>query len=349
MSAIYVSTAILYSSLSKPTMSLQSALVDAQTEATTGQHAHLGLYLGAQAGFERSLTNQVAHLDGFKNTNVVVSARLDAAQAALDSVRSSAQSTLTALVSQVGTGVSSGSLASLGADGLASLTSAANTSAAGQYVFAGENAQTAPLSDYTTQPTSSAKAAIIAAFQSTFGFPPTDPQASTVSPSAMRFFLTQGFNAEFEGAGWASNWSTASASNPDIQVSPDSAISVPTSTNSSAFRSLAQAYTMIAEFGGASFGSDTRSVVASVASTLIAKGMAAAVSDEANIGSAQNRVVEANDQIARQTTLISQQIGKLDEVDINKVSVTINTLTTQIQTAYSLTARLKTLNLAQYI
>ena len=106
---------------------------------------------------------------------------------------------------------------------------------------------------------------------------------------------------------------------------------------------------MLADFGGPPFSADARGAVANVASSLIATGMTAAVSDEANVGVAQKRLEQANQQLDQQTTMISQQIGKLDDVDLNKVSVTINTLTTQLQTAYSLTARLKTLNLAQYV
>lgn len=330
-------------------MSLQSELVDAQNEAVTGQHARLGLYLGSRAGFDLSLKNQVAELDGFKTSNAIVSARLDSIQSALDVIHSSAQAALSSITSLIGAGGGQSSFESLGTDALAALTAAANSSAAGQYVFAGENAQTPPLQDYSAAPVSSAKAAIDAAFRSAFGFALGDPQAANISESEMQSFLDGSFHAEFAGAGWNGNWSNAGAVNPTVRVSPDAAVDSATSTNADAFKSLAAGYVALAEFGKAPFSSAVRETAVRAAAGMIARGMTYVVHEQAAVGIAQKRVEQADQHIAQQSAMLSTQIGSLDDVDMNEVSVKINMLTTQIQTSYSLTARLRALNLTQYI
>ena len=48
-------------------------------------------------------------------------------------------------------------------------------------------------------------------------------------------------------------------------------------------------------------------------------------------------------------TILQTQIGNLDNVNAQAVAVQLNTLTTQLQTAYQLTAQLQKLSLAQYL
>ena len=48
-------------------------------------------------------------------------------------------------------------------------------------------------------------------------------------------------------------------------------------------------------------------------------------------------------------TILQTQIGNLDNVDASTVAAQLNTLTTQLQTAYQLTAQLQKLSLAQYL
>ena len=48
-------------------------------------------------------------------------------------------------------------------------------------------------------------------------------------------------------------------------------------------------------------------------------------------------------------TLLQTQIGKLDNVDAASVATQLSTLSTQLQTAYQLTAQMQKLSLAQYL
>lgn len=48
-------------------------------------------------------------------------------------------------------------------------------------------------------------------------------------------------------------------------------------------------------------------------------------------------------------TIPQTQVGNLDYVDANSAATQLNTLTTQIETAYQITAKLQKLSLAQYL
>ncbi len=48
-------------------------------------------------------------------------------------------------------------------------------------------------------------------------------------------------------------------------------------------------------------------------------------------------------------TILQTQIGNLDNVNAQSVATQLNTLSTQLQTAYELTAQLQKLSLAQYL
>jgi flagellar hook-associated protein 3 FlgL len=53
--------------------------------------------------------------------------------------------------------------------------------------------------------------------------------------------------------------------------------------------------------------------------------------------------------MSNQLTILQTQIGNLDNVDSSTVATQINSLQTQLETAYELTAQLQKLSLAQYL
>ena len=83
MSANFVSSQALATSLVLPVMQAQSSLTTAMTEESTGQYADLGLQLGEQSGYELSLKEQVGQLQTLTSNNSIVSTSLSTAQSAL--------------------------------------------------------------------------------------------------------------------------------------------------------------------------------------------------------------------------------------------------------------------------
>ena len=180
MTTAFVSTSYLGTALLPSIAQTQSQLTALEVKSSTGQYADLGLQLGDQSGYELSLKNQNELLQTLTSGNGLVTTSLKTSQAALNSIRSGAQSVVQSLTSWTWTEVNSGAtLQSLGANALQSLTAMTNATSNGQYVFGGIDSSVAPMADYFSSTTSAAKTAIDAAFQTAFGCLPTDAAAST--------------------------------------------------------------------------------------------------------------------------------------------------------------------------
>jgi flagellar hook-associated protein 3 FlgL len=349
MSASFVSTQYLASSLVLPVQQAQAQLATATTEESTGQYADLGLQLGDQSGYELSLREQVQQLQTLTAGNSVVATNLSTAQDALSSISSSAQTTAQDLATWTASANSGAELQTMGQTALQELTSSANATSGDVYVFGGINSSTAPLADYFSSPTSAAKTAVDQAFQTAFGCLPTDAAAANITASQMQSFLEGPFAALFSGSNWTTDWSSASSTNTSAEIAPGETVTTSTNANTPAFQSLSEAYTMLAAFGGSQLSSSAQQAVASAATSLITQGENALTDTQATLGVTQSQVSDANSAMSAQLTLIQQQVDGLDDVDQNATWAKITALTDQIQMAYELTARLQQLNLAQYL
>jgi flagellar hook-associated protein 3 FlgL len=347
--ANFVSSQFLANSLVAPITQAQSSLATAMTEESTGQYADLGLQLGEQSGYELSLKEQVGFLQTLTSGNSLAATSLSTAQNALSAISSEAQTTLANLASFTPTSGSGTSMQLAGQTALQSLIASANATSGDQYVFGGINSGVAPMADYYSTPASAAKTAIDQAFQTAFGVLPSDPAAANISASAMQSFLDGPFAALFQGVPWSSDWSSASSTNRSAEIAPGRTVTTSTNVNQAGFQELVQAYAMLSEFGGSGLNGAAQQAVVTSASSLISEGMVSITNVQANLGSAQSAINDANDEMSSQLTILQGQVGKLDDADAGATAAQINSLTNQIQMAYELTSRLQQLNLAQYL
>jgi flagellar hook-associated protein 3 FlgL len=345
MSATFVSTSYLGTALLPTIAQTQSSLANLEVESSTGQYADLGLQLGDQSGYELSLKNQNDLLQTLTTGNSIVTTNLTTAQDALNSVLTEAQDAASSLTAWTSGAANAGeTLQNLGVNALQSLIATTNTTSNGQYVFGGVNSSVAPMADYST-----AQNTIETAFQNYFGFAPTDAAAADVTASQMQTFLTGTFAALFSGSSWTSNWSSASSANQTAQIAPGETIDVSSNANQAGFQQLTEAYAMLAGFGGSQLSSAAQQAVATTATSLVTQGVSSITATEAGVGASLRRVTDANSSMSSQMTILETQIGNLDNVDTSAVATQLNTLSTQLQTAYELTAQLQKLSLAQYL
>jgi flagellar hook-associated protein 3 FlgL len=349
MAANFVSSQFLANSLVRPVMQAQSSLATAMTEESTGQYANLGLELGEQSGYELSLKEQVGLLQTLTANNSLVSTGLSTAQSALSAISSSAQTTLNDLTTWTPGANSGASLQNIGQSALQSLIASANATSGDQYVFGGINSAVAPMADYYSTPASAAKTAVDNAFQTAFGVLPSDPAAANISASAIQSFLSGPFAALFQDPSWSSDWSSASSANASAELAPGQTVATSTNANQPGFQDLAQAYAMLSEFGGSELSGAAEQAVATASSSLVSRGINSMTDVQAELGSTQSAVTNANGSMSSQLAILEQEIGSLDDVNANTTAVQINSLTNQIQMAYELTSRLQALNLAQYL
>jgi flagellar hook-associated protein 3 FlgL len=163
------------------------------------------------------------------------------------------------------------------------------------------------------------------------------------------FLASPAFTSQFQGAAWASNWSSASSVNISSNISPTETIDTSTNANQPAFQEMAQAYAMLNEFTGSSINSSAMQSVVNSASTLINQAMTSLTTTEATVGAAQTRVTDADDNMSAQMNILQTQISNLDSVNAYQTATQVNSLSTQIQTAYALTAQLQQLSLVKYL
>jgi flagellar hook-associated protein 3 FlgL len=350
MAASMVSTYSLGSAMLSSMARAQNQLTQLTAESSSGQYADLGLQLGDQSGYELSLRNQTNLLQSLTTANNLTVTNLKTAQAALDAIRTTAESTVKTLTSTTaGSSGAATTLQSTGTDALQSLISATNTTSNGQYVFAGDNSGVAPMADYFSSTTSAAKNAIDTAFVNTFGYAPTSSRASEISASDMQSFITGTLDPLFSGSNWTDDWSSASSTDVTTQIAPGESATTSTNANQAGFQQLAEGYAMLAEFGGSSLSTAAQQTLITSASSLINQGISSLTTTEATLGAAQTQVTDASTSMSNQLTILQTQVGNLDNVDTSAVAVQLNSLSTQLETAYQLTAQLQKLSLAQYL
>ena len=343
-----ISSSTISTILQNTVTRLQLQLTTTSSESSTGLLADIGFSLGAKAGQDVALHQQMADLSALTSSNAVVTAQLGTASAALTSLRGVTQTTLEQIIqNQSETPGSNGALAlqQTAAGALSSFTSLMNTSVGGVYVFRGINsgaAQSVPAAgDLQT--------AVETAFQTTFGFPVTSASVSTITGAAMTSFLSSSqFTDVFSGAQWA-NWSLASDTATSNRIGANQTTTTAISANQPAFQSTAQALTMISAFGALNLSSDAAAALMTSAQKAISAGNNGLIQAGAAVGTMQNQVTQANSAISLQQSILTGQIDANETVNSYDVASQVSALTTQLQTAYALTAQIAKLSLVNFL
>ena len=344
----YISTQSVASSLRQSILRMQSELTAGEKEIATGNHADVGLYLGARTGESTSLQAEVSLLQAISNTNQTASTRLSTTDAILAGLQTSAQDLLNALVEGDGSTSNANTIQETGQSDLRALIASLNATLNGDYIFAGTNTGNRPIADYYA-PAAANKAAVDAAFLAAFGFPQTSSSVSTITGASMQNFLDAEFAPLFQGSAWPATWSSASSETLTNDISRHDSASTSVSANNVAFQQLAQAYTMIADLGTQNLNASAYQAVVNTARTLLTSAISNLVDVRANVGLVEANITSATNQMSLQMNILSAQIGNLENVNTFEVGTRITNLQTQIETSYSLTAQLQHLSLVEYL
>ena len=345
----YISTLSMTSPLRSSVLQAQSALTQAQTEISTGAPADLGLTLGANTGTSLSLTSQIDELNGYTSSNATAATRLSTTANTLETLLTSAQSMSSSLISASTAGGDTSALQDSATSALQELISGLNTSVGNQSIFGGINTAQTPIADYFSSQTSAAKQDIDQAFSTTFSTSPTSSGASSIDGTDMQSFLDNQFAAQFSDSTWQSNWSSASDTTMQSAITPSQTVSTSVSANNTAFRQIAEGYTMLSEFSGSNLSDSAKAAVVSTASGLINSGIAALTNLQSTVGVSQSAVTDANSQISSQVSVLQSNASNLDSVDTYALSSQVTQLQTQLEASYELTARLQDLSLTTYL
>jgi flagellar hook-associated protein 3 FlgL len=348
MKTTFTSTSAISEAARLTMMKLQSQLVEAQKEVSTGRYADVGVTLGSRTGQTVALRQEQTRLQAIIDSNGLVATRLDASQSALKSISDDAQTYLNELISSR-TGDVQRSIEGEAQNGLKSLIGVLNTQVDGAYLFAGTNADVKPIADYDQSPPSASQQAVDAAFVAAFGFPSSDPQVANISASDMQTFLDTSFADLFKDPAWKNTWSQASDQSVRSRISGSELIDTSASANDAAIRKLVSAHVMVASLGTANLNESAYQKVIDQASKLTSEAIQGLTMVQSDLGSAQQRVSDANSRMTAQRDIITNHVGALEGVDPFEASSRLSALMTQIETAYAMTARIQKLTLLNYL
>jgi flagellar hook-associated protein 3 FlgL len=347
MSANYISTLMLSSSLRSSITNNQAALSKASTEATTGRFYDVGLELGATTGGDLTLRADLSFADQLVDTNGLVSGRLDITQSRITQLGTTATDFLKDLIAARSTDGGGRIILPPASANLQDLIGALNVSYNGSYLFSGINTQNMPVSAYAAGSTS--KNQVDADFLATFGFPQSSPNVKNITPAQMQTFLDTTFDAEFASPAWNTNWSSATDPVMQSRISTTEVADTSVSANQPAFRKLAEAYTMMADLGNTNMDQATFQVVVDKAIGLVGNAITDLATLGGNVGTVQQRITSATSKLKTQQDILNNQIVGIEQVDPTEASVRVNTLQTQIKTALALTSQLQQISLINYL
>jgi flagellar hook-associated protein 3 FlgL len=328
----------------------QSDIQQLQKEIVTGRHADIGIALGAQTSNSVSLNRDVMRLETILDSNALVTQRLSASQLALEMMSDGAQHMLEAFISANGADDATRlSIARRDVESsLSAFTSAINTSANGEYLFAGINTDVKPLADYQAAG-SAPKAAFDATFLGHFGFTQDDPAAAGITVPQMENFLTNVLEPTFTGAAWSTDWSNASDTNISSRIRRNEVVESNVNANASGMRNFALAAVIGIELLDAPISSEVRAAVNARAIQHAGQAVTGIDNQRSNLGVSENRVAKANVALESQIRIVKLHLGDIEGVDAYEASTRMNSLLAQVETSYTLTARIQQLNLMNYL
>lgn len=349
MKTTFISTLNLWNSPRSAVNKMQADLAKANVEIATGRYADVGLTLGARTGQAITLRQERAELDALVDGNRTVSLRLGGTKNALDNIRTSAESFLNSLLSVPPLERGAKTVQEGAKIQLTALISELNKSSGGQYLFAGTNTKQKPVTEYTDVPPSATKAAVDAAFFAAFGVSQSDPAAYNITAAQMDTFLNGAFATLFDPVNWQGTWSSASDQNIESRISPTEKIETSTNANLDAMRNLAMAFTIAADLGLSGLRTETQQVVVDKVISILGYANNGIVDIQAQLGTAERKVTEANERMALQKNILDKGVDNLEGVDPAEAKTRVDALTTQIQMSYSLTAQLRQISLLKYL
>lgn len=348
MKSTSVSTLAVSQALRYSLTRAQSELVKANKEATTFRVADVGLALGARTGRSVSFARDLERLKGIVDSNELVSGRLSSTQNALTQITNSAQSFLsTLLTASSDNGSPAVTLTSAKAT-LESLTATLNSTYNGEYLFAGINTDVQPVNDYDAAGSPN-KAAFDAGFLGYFGFTQDDPQAANITAAQMDDFLTTVVEPQFLGAGWQTNWSSATDEGITSRIALNETLQTSVSANESGMRKLAMMAATVTSIFGSNVGEEAQAALLDRAVSVVGEAAADLAILAGKTGIIENRVQKASDRISMQADLFETSIQDMEGVDPYEASTRVTALMQQIETSYALTARIQELSLLKFL
>ncbi|QKV19625.1 flagellar hook-associated family protein [Oricola thermophila] len=341
-----ISTLSVSLALRSATNQLQHDLPRLQTELVTGKYADSGLSLGAESRKLAAFVGDIDHVQQMIDTNEQVRTRLSITQESMSYLGELADELVNAVAIVMGDQNQYPTAQQTASNAVAEIVSVLNTQVNGVFVFGGLNVDTRPISDYET---GGGKAAFDNAFLLHFGFTKDDPNAALLTAADIENFLTTQVDPLFMGAGWTANMSSATDEVITSRISAGVTAETSVSANETAFRKLTMASVVATELFDSNLNGDALLGVADFVISQAGSAGGDLVKVRGQVGLVENRLERLNEELTAEKGLLETFASELVAVDSYDTSVELNTLLTQIEISYQITARIQSLSLMDYV
>ena len=347
MKLSFISSQAIQNAMRQTIRQAQNEMTDASTEATTGVYADIGVALGSNTSLSVNLTRDVSRIDSILGSNTIANQRMTSSQTALTNMGSQAQKLMDQLVALRGN-TDSNSIAltqQVATSSLSSVIASGNTMVNGEYLFAGTNTDVQPMTDNS--------AATNAAIKTALTQYATDKGTTVdkLTGAQMTDFITTKVEPMFTSdSSWAS-WSSASDQNMTSRISNSEVVETSTNSNSVGMRYMALASTVANALTGTTpaLSQDAQNAVTDQAISYSRQAIDGLNSQASQLGLSQSRLTDANTTLNAQKTILNTNIGDLTGVDPYEASTKVNSLQTQLETAYTIVSKIQQLSLVNYL
>jgi flagellar hook-associated protein 3 FlgL len=327
----------------------QRRLADAQKELSTGRLANIGEALGVKTSLSIDLRSATDRNSLQLDLNGLASNELQVTQNGISSLVDLAHNFSATLIGARNALNGQQVVKDAAKSAIASLQNILNSTHDGKALFAGINTSSPPLDDYLNSTPTASKTAVDGAYFAEFGTSQNGAAVSSITPAQMDTFLNGNFATLFNQPNWSANWSAANSQNKSIRISDNFHVEASANANDPAFRNLTMALTMVFDLGSGSLNQATFE-------RLVDKAVAVASSAASDLGNVSSRLgitqkllTDENAKLTERSSILNQELVQLEGVDQYEVSTRINTLTTQLEASYSITARINKLSLLNYL
>lgn len=345
MKLSFISSTAIQNSMRQTIRQAQNEMTSASTEATTGVYADIGVSLGSGTASSVNLTRDVTRIDSILSSNSVVNQRMTSSQTALSDMSSQAQKFMDQLVALRGN--SDGSSIQLtqqtATATMSSFVADANTMVNGEYLFAGTNTDVQPMTDNSTAATTAIQSAL-SDYATAQGVAISD-----LTGDQMKDFITNVAEPLVTSDSSWSDWSSASDQNMSSRISNSEVIESSTNANATGMRYLALSTTVANALMGQGLSQDALNAVTDQATSYARQAIDGLNNQASQLGLSQARLTDANTSLNAQKTIINTNIGDLTGVDAYEASTKVNSLQTQLETAYTIVSKIQQLSLVNYL
>ena len=349
MTTTMISSLALWDAARTSVSRTQNQLGAVSQEVTTGRHYDVGIALGTDTARTINTRVLIEDITSIVGMNGVASERLSTMQSSITGMIDIARSLFEQATQAGQQDANRTQFIDSARSMLATLTDLLSATNNGTYVFAGPNSLSVPVGDYISNPPSSSRAVVTGAFASEFGVSPDDPAAGSITADQIKAYWNGSYSTLFQPPNWQTTFSSASDDPTELRIGPQERASYSVNANDPGIRRLYAALVAVVDTGATNLSASAFGALAG----LVAESASAAASDlthsQASLGETKSRITKASDRMAINRTVLERVVGGLEGVDQVEASTRLNSLTTQLQVSYAVTARMFKLSLLDYL